>query len=195
MNVNPSTVSSSPGRYLSQQVPHAMSASVKEAHNSSSCTWADSRLISTKSCHTKTNLSRYFFNNPVLHTITSLLQGEADLEGGVGVRGQTFQSTFLGTSALPQVLLTVRLPTTSEDFPTVVRLPLVLLIVEESPILPRVFWSIYYFISYYIFPWHHFYYFSHCAIFHLFSPSSHLVIYKYIWQESSHLILFGHPVR
>lgn len=38
MNVNPSTVSSSPGRYLSQQVPHAMSASVKEAHNSSSCT-------------------------------------------------------------------------------------------------------------------------------------------------------------
>ena len=46
------------------------------------------------------------------------------------------------------------------------------------------------------FTWCHFYYFSDDTIFYLFSSSSHFSIYKYlIWQECSHLVLFGHPVR
>ena len=56
------------------------------------------------------------------------------------------------------------------------------------------FYILFYFI--FIFTWRDFHHFSHHTIFHLFSPSSHLGIYKYlIWQESSHFVLFGHPVR
>ena len=95
--------------------------------------------------------------------------------------------TYHPASALPQVLLTkLTCGSPSNVF-------------RQLPKIFRkrfIFRSISYFILYFIFPWRHFYYFSHCAIFHLFSPSSHLGIYKYlIWQESSHLVLFGHPVR
>ena len=116
-----------------------------------------------------------------------------------GVCKGTFQSPLLGTFALPQVLLTELtcgspsnvFRSSSDDFPTTSCLTN---LYNKDKHFDEPLLFLFYFIFYFLMapPL----LFFHCAIFYLFSPSSHLGIYKYlIWQEISHLVLFGHPVR